>query len=141
MEARDHAQETADGAFYRGIRDSLASAIQIADRYRYGGEVSALTRGRIYGDLCRVRCELDVAIALCRVQGAYVSWGAWLMQELQAVRAHTVHDWQAPAGVLLERMFRMYRLSYVLSYVQLVVAWEASQLRVQDAREHSEAGT
>ena len=131
MEAMEHAQKTADGAFYRGVRDHLATAIQIADRYRYGGDVAALTRGRIDGDLRRIRGELDAAMGLCRAQGDYVSWSLWLMRELQAIREHTLHARQAPAGVLLERMFRMYRLSYTLSYVQLVVAWEAVYLRAR----------
>jgi hypothetical protein len=139
MEAMGHTRERADGALYRRIRDALASAIRIADGYRYGGEACGLTRGRIYGDLRRIRSELDLAMALCRSQGSSVSWGAWLFGELEALREHTVHDWQAPAGVLLERMFRMYRLSYTLSYLQLVVAWEASRLRVKG--DQAELGT
>ena len=141
MEAMGHTRERADGALYRRIRDALASAIRIADGYRYGGDAGELTRGRIYGDLRRIRSELDLAIALCRVQGAYVSWGAWLFRELEAIREHTVHDWQAPAGVLLERMFRMYRLSYTLSYLQLVVAWEVTQQRVKGQGDEAEPGT
>ena len=84
-----------------------------------------MTRGRIAGDLRRIRGELGAAIALCRAQGDSVSWGDWLISELRVVREHTLHDRRVPAGVLLERMFRMYRLSYTLSYVQLAVAWEA----------------
>ena len=134
------AQATGSGAFYLGIRDRLAAAIRIADGYRYGGQVAGLTRGRIAGDLRRIRGELDTAIALCRGQGSCVGWGAWLMSELQAIREHTLHDGQAPAGVLLERMFRMYRLSYTLSYVQLAVAWEAVQWRAPSVRGRGGAG-
>ena len=141
MEAMGHTRERADGALYRRIRDALASAIRIADGYRYGGDAGELTRGRIYSDLRRIRSELDLAMALCRSQGSSVSWGAWLFGELEAIREHTVHDWQAPAGVLLERMFRMYRLSYTLSYLQLVVAWEASRLRVRESGDEAEPGT
>jgi hypothetical protein len=141
METMGHARERADGALYRRIRDALAAAIRIADGYRYGGGACGLTRGRIYGDLRRIRSELDLALALCRSQGSSVSWGAWLFRELEAIREHTVHDWQAPSGVLLERMFRMYRLSYTLSYWQLVVAWEASQLQVREPGDGAVPGT
>ena len=134
------AQEAGSGAFYLGIRDRLAAAIRIADGYRYGGEVDGLTRGRIAGDLRRIRGELDAAMALCRAHGSSVSWGFWLMGELRAIRKHTLHDRQAPAGVLLERMFRMYRLSYTLSYLQLAVAWEAVYLRARESARASEAG-
>ena len=131
MDAMAQAQETEISAFYRGIRDCLAAAIRIADGYRYGGHVVGLTRGRIAGDLRRIRGELDTAITLCWAQGSGVSWGDWLMWELQAIREYTLHDRQASAGVLLERMFRMYRLSYTLSYAQLAVAWEAVQWRAR----------
>ena len=134
------AQEAGSGAFYLGIRDRLAAAIRIADGYRYGGEVAGLTRGRIAGDLRRIRGELGAAIALCRAQGDSVSWGDWLISELRVIREHTRHDRRAPAGVLLERMFRMYRLSYTLSYVQLAVAWEAVYLRARESARASEAG-
>ena len=140
MAAMAQAQETEISAFYRGIRDRLAAAIRIADGYRYGGHLAGLTRSRIAGDLRRIRGELDAAIALCRGQGSGVSWGDWLMWELQAIREHTLHDRRAPAGVLLERMFRMYRLSYTLSYVQLAVAWEAVYVRARELARPSEAG-
>ena len=140
MEAMAQAQEAESGAFYLGIRDRLAAAIRIADGYRYGGHLAGLTRGRIAGDLRRIRGELEAAIALCRAQGSGVSWGFWLIWELRTIREHTLHDRQAPAGVLLERMFRMYRLSYILSYVQLAVAWEAVYGRARESARASEAG-
>ena len=134
------AQETGSGAFYLGVRDHLAAAIRIADGYRYGGHVAGLTWGRIAGDLRRIRSELEAAIILCRAQGDCVSWSDWLMQELWAIREHTLHDRQAPAGVLLERMFRMYRLSYTLSYVQLAAAWEAVQRRARALGDDAASG-
>jgi len=140
METMAQAQETRGAAFYLGIRDRLAAAIRIADGYRYGGHVVGLTRGRIAGDLRRIRGELEAAIALCRAQGSGVSWGFWLMEELQAIREHTLQDRQAPVGVLLERMFRMYRLSYTLSYAQLAVAWEAVQWRGRSPGDNAAPG-
>ena len=79
-------------------------------------------------------------MALCRAHGSSVSWGFWLMQELWAIREYALHDRQASAGMLLERMFRMYRLSYTLSYVQLAAAWETVQWRARAPGDDAASG-